>query len=217
MIDLSRYRLIDLSHELVPGERKQDGSYLHGEPFYGRSVEVQEFHAYNARMHFIQSQTHNGTHVEAPYKYDESGDDIADMPLESYIGEAIVCDLDYRAGEEVTVNDLMGFGVKSNDIVLLRSSLKENQPYLGFEAVDWLINTKIKAFGSENVHHSPPGTEFGLHDSDGRLLLAGIPYLDALAGLQQITKPRVFFIGLPVKIKRVTASWIRAVVLEEID
>ncbi|SVE04463.1 uncharacterized protein METZ01_LOCUS457317, partial [marine metagenome] len=30
-------------------------------------------------------------------------------------------------------------------------------------------------------------------------------------------KPRVFFIGLPVKIKRVTASWTRAVVLEEID
>ncbi|SVD28933.1 uncharacterized protein METZ01_LOCUS381787, partial [marine metagenome] len=36
MIDLSRYRIIDLSHELLPGERKQDGVYLHGEPFYGR-------------------------------------------------------------------------------------------------------------------------------------------------------------------------------------
>ena len=139
------------------------------------------------------------------------------MPLESYIGEAIVCDLDYRSGEEVTVNDLIDFGIKSNDIVLLRSNLKDKQPYLGFDAVDWLISTGIKAFGSENVHHSPPGTEFGLDDSDGRLLLAGIPYLDALVGLNQITKQRVFFIGLPVKIKRVTASWTRAVVLEEID
>ena len=66
MIDLSKYRIIDLSHELVPGERKLDGRYLHGEPFYGRPVEVQEMMAYNARMHFIQSETHNGTHVSIP-------------------------------------------------------------------------------------------------------------------------------------------------------
>ena len=92
MIDLSKYRIIDLSHELVPGERKIDGRYLHGEPFHGRPVEVQEFMAYNARMHHIQSETHNGTHVEAPYKYADDGADIASMPVESYMGEAVVCD-----------------------------------------------------------------------------------------------------------------------------
>jgi hypothetical protein len=41
MIDLSKYRIIDLSYELVPGEQKIDGRYLHGEAFYGRQVEVQ--------------------------------------------------------------------------------------------------------------------------------------------------------------------------------
>ena len=46
MIDLSKYRIVDLSHEMIPGEKKIDGHYLHGEPFYGRSVEVQEFMAY---------------------------------------------------------------------------------------------------------------------------------------------------------------------------
>ena len=34
MIDLSKYRIIDLSHEMVPGEQKIDGHYLHGEPFF---------------------------------------------------------------------------------------------------------------------------------------------------------------------------------------
>jgi kynurenine formamidase len=47
------------------------------------------------------------------------------------------------------------------------------------------------------------------------MLLAGIPILDAVTGLDQITKPRVFFIGLPIKMRRVTASWARAIVLEE--
>ena len=40
MIDLSRYRIIDLSHELTLGERKRDGRYLHGDPFHGRPVEA---------------------------------------------------------------------------------------------------------------------------------------------------------------------------------
>jgi kynurenine formamidase len=49
------------------------------------------------------------------------------------------------------------------------------------------------------------------------LLLAGIPMVDALLGLDQIKKSRVFFIALPAKLRRVTASWTRAVALEEID
>lgn len=48
------------------------------------------------------------------------------------------------------------------------------------------------------------------------MLLAGVAYLDALFGLRQISKPRVFIMGLPVKIRRVTASWTRAIVLEEL-
>ena len=91
MIDLTKYRIIDLSYELVPGERKIDGRYLHGEPRGGRPIEVQEFIAYNARMHFIQGQTHAGTHVEGCYKYSETGADMASTPLESYLGEAAAC------------------------------------------------------------------------------------------------------------------------------
>jgi hypothetical protein len=37
MIDLSKYRVIDLSYELIPGERKIDGTYTHGETG-GRAV-----------------------------------------------------------------------------------------------------------------------------------------------------------------------------------
>ncbi len=220
MIDLSKYRIIDLSYELVPGEQKINGEYLHGEPFYGRQVEVQEFMAFNnTRMHFIQSQTHNGTHVEAPYKYDKDGADVGSMPLKKYMGEAVVCDFDDKLGKELTADDVAACGIQRDDIVLMRSSERDvdRQPYVGWAAVDWLIETGIKAFGIENVGHSPPGTPFGKDDSDGKMLLAGIPILDAVTGLGQITKPRVFFIGLPVKIRRVTASWARAIVLEDIN
>ena len=219
MIDLSKYRIIDLSHEIIPGERKIDGRYLHGEPREGRHVEVQEFIGFGARMHQIQGQTHTGTHVESTYKYDEDGADMASMPLESYLGEAAACDFTRKkAGEAITVDDLREAGVRTGDIVLAWGSrdTADNRPYLTNEAIDWMIDIRIKAFGIERLLYAPPGTPTGQGDSDCRLLLAGIPMIDAPVGLDQIKKPRVFFIGLPVKIRRVTASWPRAIALEEI-
>jgi kynurenine formamidase len=183
----------------------------------GRSVQVQEFMAFSARMHFIQSETHNGTHVESAYKYSEDGADIGSMPVESYIGEVVVCEFAHKAdGEAVSTEDLRDAGVKRGDIVLLRGGDQREEPYLTFDAIDWLIGAGIKAIDMEGVRHLSPGTPFGKEDGDGRLLLAGAVYLDALVGLHQIGKPRVFFIGLPVKIRRVTASWTKAIVLEEL-
>ena len=100
MLGMSHYRIIDLSHELLPSEQKVDGFHRHGRPAFGeRPIELQEF--YNAldgaRMHFIHSQTHNGTHVEAAYKYSETGADIADTPLETYVGEAAACNFTHKA------------------------------------------------------------------------------------------------------------------------
>ena len=220
MIDLSKYRVIDLSYELVPGERKINGRYLHGKTFYDRPIEVQEFIAYGARMHFIQGQTHSGTHVECPYKYSEEGADFVDMPLTTFMGEAVACNFTYKkGGEAITIDDFRKFGVKKDDIVLAWCSAEtlDNIPYITNEAIDWLIETKIKMLVIENMRYSPPGTPVGSGDSDCRLLLAGIPMVDAPLGLDQITRPRLFFMALPAKLRRVTAWWTRAVALEEID
>ena len=220
MIDLAKYRVIDLSYELVPGERKIDGRYLHGKALFDRPIEVQEFIAYGARMHFIQGQTHSGTHVECPYKYVEGGPDFVDMPLTTFMGEAVACDLTYKqGGEGVTIDDFRQFGVKEGDIVLAwcRAETLSNIPYITNEAIDWLIETKVKMLVIENMRYSPPGTPVGPGDSDYRLLLAGIPMVDAPLGLNQIRKRRVFFMALPAKLRRVTAWWTRAVAFEEIE
>lgn len=220
MIDLSKYRIIDLSCEVLPGEWKTDGRYLHGEGPYGRPVEVREFFAYNARMHLVQGQTHTGTHAEGFYKYDDNGLDMADMPLEYFIGEAVVCDLAHKpAGAPITGADLRRAGVKSGDIVLLRGAEQPRGqwPHISSDAVEWMIGAKVKMVGMEFVRMSAPGTPLGKEDSDGRLMLSGIAMIDMLTGLHQITKPRVFFIGLPLRLHRVTATWTRAIALEERD
>ena len=224
MIDLTKYRIIDLSHELFPSEQKTDGRQRHGKPFFGeRAIDLQEFyHATDgSRMHFIQSQTHNGTHVEAAYKYSETGADVADTPLDTYLGEAAACNFTGRDGGPITPDDLRDAGVGSGDIVLAWGAPgpRATRPYLTAETVDWFIETRIKALGVENLSLSPPdrpsSPDNTANNHDARVLLAGIGLIDAPTGLDQITRPRVFFIGLPVRMHRITASWTRAIALEE--
>ena len=219
MIDLSKYRVIDLSYELVPGEMKINGRYLHGEPRWGRPLETQEFIAYEARMHFIQGQTHTGTHVEAPYKYWETAPDLGSMPVDQYLGPAAACNFTGKGpGEAITAKDFEAAGVKPRDIVLAWGSARpsDQQPYMTNEAIQWLIDQKIKAFGAENLHVSPPETPLGLDYADAKFLAAGVGMIDALLGLDEIKKPRVFFMAVPPKLRRVTAATIRAVALEEL-
>ena len=139
--------------------------------------------AFDSRTHFIHSQTHNGTHVETPYNYDENGADVGSMSVESYTCQAVVCDMSHSGGrggsgpgqpprwaslpskhasapasQAVRPEDLGEAGVGTGDIVLLRGCdlTVEDQPYLTFESIDWLIRVGIKALGVENVRCSIP-------------------------------------------------------------
>ncbi len=72
------------------------------------------------------------------------------MPLETCLGEAAACDFTNKsAGEPITPDDLAGVEVRTGDIVLAWGSERhaDDPPYLTSEAVDWLINTRIKAIG----------------------------------------------------------------------
>ena len=51
----------------------------------------------------INMGVHNGTHADATFHFDESGDPIERMPLDAYVGDAVVVDLTKlfaRTGDE---------------------------------------------------------------------------------------------------------------------
>ena len=215
MIDLSNYRIVDLSYELVPGERHINGEYLPGEPWYGRSLELQEFFFSTARMHFLQAQTHLGTHCEAPYKY-QDGPDVAGTDQSSYLGEAVVCDFSAKAGgEAITGADFAQAGVQRGDLVLVRTGkdLGDARPVMTVEAVDWLMGQEMRLLGSGGNVLYGPDLE-GHLAAERRMLASGIPLIDGLYRLDQLRQNRVFFMALPLRIKRVSASWTRASALE---
>jgi len=220
MIELSDYRVIDLSPRLVPGEKKLDGTYLHGDVWENRPIELQEFIAYNARMHFVQGQTHIGVHTEAPYKYFDNGKDLSELPVTAFIGEAAVVSLAHKKqGTPLVPDDFVE--VRKGDIVLAWAKpLKEGQTYsyITDELVDYLASKRVKMIGLQNLSPLVPGRKpskpLGVNQPDAELQRRGIAVTDGLINLEKIRKTRVFFVCLPVKIARVTAFWSRAVALE---
>ncbi len=223
MLDLKKYRVIDLSQSLRPGILKVDGSYIYGSPkiLYDepRRLELRQFtYDDNEYMHFIDTETHIGTHVEAPSHVMVGGSEpkknISDFSVEKWMGEAIVLDFSYRTPidgvkQPITPEDLSE--VREGDIVLLWTRLSsDKQPYISREACEFLIRKKVKLMSWE-------GMDIGGLSNHNSLLENEVCFIEGLVNLDKIMKKRVFYIGLALNWHGIDASPIRAIVLEEID
>jgi len=227
LIDITRYNIIDLSEKVETALLKTDGDYIHGHSEIGRIVYLEEFHLSGwpgVRMHFIRGETHTGTHIEAPYKVFEGGKDVASMPLDSFIGDAIVVDCSTKkAGEPITGRELEEAGVKEGDRVLVRGPAAQLSPipYLTEEATNWLIKKRIKLLALQNCTEYLPDQLSGKSPNDRgnavELFRNEVAIIDGIVNLEKIRKKRVFLIALPLNFTHLETSWGRIVALEERD
>ena len=164
-------------------------------------------------MHFVETESHVGTHVEVPAHLVDGATSCIDMPLETFMGEAIVLKLDTQAtGPQRLVMPRHLERVRPRDIVLLWSPADEPEAVISPEAARLLADRPIKMLGVQNVA-APNET----HDA---LLLKGgapIPIIEQLAHLEDIARERVLFFGLPLRVADLDASWIRAIAFEPIS
>jgi arylformamidase len=219
---LKNYRIIDLSQKLYPGIHKITGEYMHGagKPPYGnRRLELRQFIFKMDQhfMHWINTETHIGTHVEVSSHLringKEVGKSITEFPVETWLGEAVVLNFSHKKpvnseGQQIFAEDLKK--VKEGDIVLIWSDYPDESkeaPYINEEATEFLIKKKIKQLGltgiGDRVCHNP-------------ILENEIPIIEGLINLDKIKKERVFYIGLPLNWYGMDASPIRAIAIEEI-
>lgn len=218
MLDLKRFRIIDLTREVLPGVLKVNGEYLHGREF--RRFELRQFRYSpdGTFMHWIESETHVGTHVEVSAHYVDGGKSASEMPLETFIGEAVVlrfADLKPIDGKGQPIRPFHLKRVKKGEIVLMWSPYKGDEaPYISPLAARSLAEKRIKMLGVENVRVEASLNFLATHDN---LLKNDIPIVEGLINLDQIKGDRVFYIGLPLKVRGLDSSWIRAVALEEIE
>jgi arylformamidase len=78
-IDFSRYKLVDLSLEVVPNQA------VPGRPFAVREGKLGDG---TWKFDITDTHTHVGTHVESPWHFYGKGKTCTDYPLEKFMGKA---------------------------------------------------------------------------------------------------------------------------------
>jgi len=266
MFSLDGYRAVDLSPRVKARIHRADGTIEEGntDP-YGKPWVMKEgvFPGDNSLFTLYWSPpgdevwqpermtSHNGSHVQggkghishwAGISPDMKG--LWEMPLESFVGEAAVCNLADLAPREISGPDEYprgeGWNMKSkpgdvrgceilpdhlgnvqkSDIVLMTSPFTElERPWLSAQTTEWLIKDRqIKMLGL-----GVPGIEWQYdlkvpspdNSPIRRMLLgANIPIAHPLVNIETISSDRVMYFGLPLNFKKFEASFIRAVAFE---
>ena len=169
-------------------------------------------------MSDVELMNHVGTHIEVPFHCLKEGADLAQMPLSQLIGEAVILDLRGAEAEggvtEAQVRaaaDAAG-GVQVGDIVFGQMGPTQ---YFSTAGLQWLVDQGIKLMGVDS-----PGVELThdtTHANVNHLLLfrAGIPLIENLANLDQLSRSRVMVYALPVPVKGLDAFPLRVIAVEE--
>jgi kynurenine formamidase len=214
-----RCRLVDLSEEVHPGIMYADGRYRWGSE--RRRFELRQWISMgNHFQTFIDAGSHVGTHVDMPCHIHEGakaadGSELAsaDMPLQTFFGEGIAVDCNAiapGAGGRASIERSHLSKVRAGDIALLWSSRQgREQPSLSLEAARHLADLPIKMIGVQGVV-VPYEQHVALLGKAG----GPIPIIEELAHCEDLRAERFLFMGLPMRVHHLEASWIRAVAFE---
>lgn len=215
---MTDFRVVDLTHRLLPGEEqytveiKQRGTL--------RETRTGDI------MHDVYMFSHSGTHVEVSRHFYADGKDTSDFPPETFVGPALRLDFRHKqTNEPITIADIQAAGeVHEKDIIILwegrdhlyRTKESHERPYLTEEAGEWLVlEKKIKLLGTDASGFEVRGGGKD-HPNHHLFFRAGndVPVVECLCNLDQIPTDRFFFVGLPLPVKGMDASPIRAIALE---
>ena len=174
--------------------------------------------------------THIGTHVDAPYHFHADGTTVENMPLDRYMGLALLLDLRDVAKSltPLSVANLQGAGgtpaaVRDKIVVLFTgwaaaesggAGFYSQGPYLSNEGAAYLADNGVNAVSVDFPIDKHPATpQSTIHDFPvHRLLLGrGIPLIENLINLDQLLGREFELWALPIKLKDGDGAAARAV------
>jgi kynurenine formamidase len=196
------------------------------------SLEPIHVHSRDGRSNSkISFWTHVGTHIDPPYHFVEKGLTIDEVPLERVVGTAIRIDVRpvVRERSPVTAGDIEGRGYRKADIAgriaVLQSGWIErkfgtpefttNYPWYDISVAQWLVDAGAKAVVVDTyIDHVDPQ-----HPGDcpcHRTLLGnGIPIIENVVNLEQISAREFTMYALPMKLYHGDGGQARVIALLE--
>ena len=215
-------RVVDLSREI-------DGNTV---VYPGDPVPHLEQHSTVADDGFnlmsVQMGSQSGTHVDAPYHFDDNTLRIDEIPLNRFVGRGVVVDCtSVGARERITLGSVGGQldDVRPGDIVLFHTGWARHyqspqyfdNPFLDSELVRSLLSRGVLTFGLDalNIDETPtdekPGEGFPAHHL---IAEAGGVICENLCNLENITFADPFISILPLKFIGIDGAPVRAVAME---
>jgi kynurenine formamidase len=257
MIDLDKYRMVDLSPRMVARIKRLSGDIEEGNTdATGLPWVLEEGIADydNTKYTWIgglkgdevwpwRISGHFGSHTEGGKGHLDHWEGLPDnvlglweYPLETFIGPAAVCNLNslepvegkndkgekVLKGQAVTPDHLSN--VQEGDIVLMGSDHGSDisdaaQPYIPRETAEWLAQKKIKMLAVQmpglifdTDYQAPQPNNSPTHRN---MLGNNIAITYPLVNITSLKRDRVFYIGFPLSVERLDATWIRAIAFEE--
>jgi kynurenine formamidase len=175
----------------------------------------------------VHMRLHAGSHVDAPEHNVKGGKQIADLPLETFAGDAVVADLRSAVpGKPITEKDLeraCGDAIRKGDRLLLRTDCNKDyyapdwqkrSPYLTMGAVRWCLEKGVVLVGYDFYHGNDEPDAPRTFNSSRTFSEHGVITLPYLNNLDLIKGRRVTLFALPLKMIGAEASPVRAVVIE---
>jgi arylformamidase len=197
----------------------------------GVTMEPLHTHETHARSNTkLTLSIHLGTHVDAPYHFHPDGITIENMPLEKYMGPALLLDLRRvaRSRTPISAVDLWQEGgapdALKDKIAVLFTGWAEREsggprfysqgPYLGVEGADYLARSGVNAVAVDfPIDQHPPTPQSTIKDFPVHRLLLGqnIPLIENLVNLDKLIGRNFELWALPLKIKNGDGAATRAV------
>jgi len=165
----------------------------------------------------ITMSVHAGTHLDAPYHYDDSGTDAASLSLQLGLGRArVIC---LTAAECIRASDLSGLEWQGIERVLFKtefglptsSGFNRNYVFLSEDAAQFLIHKGVVLVGTD----APSVDAYNCESMPAhRILLArGVAILE-WACLADVPAGDYELICLPLKLVGLDGSPVRAILIK---
>jgi kynurenine formamidase len=209
-------KIVDLSWDLTENTPIYPGD---PEPKIEVATTI-ENDGYNLSGVYIGTQT--GTHVDAPYHFNEDGDTIEKMEPEYFFGPAVLINVTEKGSEEViTIEDVEPYlsRIEEGTIVLFRtdwykhlgSDLFFAHPYVSVEVAEKLVERGVRFICIDTINADRTGgTEFPVHSlfAEKRLMIG-----ENMAYFDKIDFDDITFAAFPLKIVGTDGSPVRALAM----
>lgn len=178
---------------------------------------------------------HGFTHIDAPRHMLPDGPTTSSFDMNTFVGEAAIVDVSAAADNTAISAELLaaaGGHVRAGDIVIVkmawdgRYSLDQKEfwtqsPYLTRDACEWLAAQEPVLVGYDFPQDQPirgllDGRQASIEDfvSHDVILRRGIPMIEYLCNLGEVTAPRAEVCALPLKVLEADGAPARVIAIE---